>query len=208
MNPALSGLYAVTPTSLTDIDRLVERVGQALAGGARIVQYRDKTTDPARRRAAALALRRLTGDHDALLLINDDVALARAVAADGVHLGRDDMDLAAARRQLGMGAIIGISCYNRFELAQAAARAGADYLAFGSFFPSRTKPEAVRAQPSLLEQARTLALPLAAIGGITADNGAPLVRAGAHMLAVVEALFAAEDIAAAARRLTSLFPVA
>lgn len=144
--------------------------------------------------------------HQALLIINDDVNLAQSVGANGVHLGREDADLSHAKIQLGEAAIIGISCYNRLDLAHNAAQAGADYVAFGRFFPSLTKPHAIQATPELLRQAKTtLNLPLVAIGGITPENGAPLIEAGADMLAVVHGIFGQPDIRAACQKLTTLF---
>ncbi|MET0052550.1 MAG: thiamine phosphate synthase [Candidatus Thiodiazotropha sp.] len=202
----LRGLYAITDSGLCPTERLEEQVTQTLLGGARILQYRDKSQDQARRLREAGMLKDLCEAHDALLIINDDLALARQVRAHGVHLGRDDAALENARDMLGPDTVIGISCYNSLEIARAAALAGADYLAFGRFFPSTTKPEAVNAPPSLLTAARSeLNLPLVAIGGITPENGAPLIEAGADMLAVVHGVFGQPDVQAASRRLAALF---
>ncbi|MET0028492.1 MAG: thiamine phosphate synthase [Candidatus Thiodiazotropha sp.] len=202
----LRGLYAITDSGLCPTERLEEQVTQTLLGGARILQYRDKSQDRARRLREAGMLKDLCEAHDALLIINDDLALARQVRAHGVHLGRDDAALENARDMLGPDTVIGISCYNSLEIARAAALAGADYLAFGRFFPSTTKPEAVNASPSLLTAARSeLNLPLVAIGGITPENGAPLIEAGADMLAVVHGVFGQPDVQAASRRLAALF---
>ncbi|MEJ2590713.1 MAG: thiamine phosphate synthase [Candidatus Thiodiazotropha sp.] len=202
----LHGLYAITDPALCPAQTLESQVEQALAGGCRVIQYRDKHADRDKRRVQAGRLSELCRRHRALLIVNDDIELAREVGADGVHLGRDDPDPAAARAALGDGAIIGVSCYNRLDLALAAAAAGVDYVAFGRFFPSRTKPEAVQATPELLRQARAaIGLPLVAIGGITPENGAPLMAAGADMLAVVHGVFGQPDIRAACRRLNELF---
>ncbi len=202
----LWGLYAITDSGLCPTERLLDQVTQALLGGARIVQYRDKSRDPTRRLCEARMLKDLCEAHQALLIINDDVALARQVRAHGVHLGRDDPALEHARNILGPDSVIGISCYNSLEIAREAAQAGADYLAFGRFFPSTTKPEAVNADPALLTAARAeLKRPLVAIGGITPENGAPLIEAGADMLAVVHAIFGQPNIQAASRRLAALF---
>ncbi len=202
----LYGLYLITDDRREGPSALSAMVEAALRGGARIVQYRDKSSDPARRRAEAAALQALCRRHAVPLLINDDVELAAAVDADGVHLGRDDPDIDAARRRLGSDRLIGVSCYDRYELAEAAAARGADYVAFGSFFPSPTKPQAVRAQPGLLRRARReLALPTVAIGGISPENGAALVQAGADMLAVISAVCAAADVEAAARAFAACF---
>ena len=202
----LRGLYVITDRALAGGRALPPLVEDALAGGARVVQYRDKTTDHARRHAEAAALAALCRDAAALLIVNDDVELALAVHADGVHLGRDDAAIAAARARLGPDRVIGVSCYDRFELALAAQEAGADYVAFGSFHPSPTKPAAVRADLSLLARGRReMTLPLVAIGGITPENGRALVAAGADMLAVINAVFGAADVRAAAAAFAPLF---
>lgn len=197
------GLYAITDGPRAD---LLAAVAQALAGGVRLLQYRDKSADAERRHAEAIALLQLCRGHGVPLIINDDIALARAVGADGVHLGREDDDPASARAALGEHAIIGVSCYDSLQRAQAAARAGASYVAFGAFFPSPTKPLAPRAPLELLRQSAALGVPRVAIGGITPDNGASLVEAGADYLAVISAVFAAADVRAAARRFADLYP--
>ncbi len=197
----LRGLYVIS-----DGPDAAPRIEQALAGGARLVQYRDKTAEPARRRREALALRALCRRYGVPLIINDDLALAAEIGADGVHLGRDDPALTTARRRLGADALIGVSCYNRLERALAAAAAGADYCAFGRFFPSGTKPAAVQAEPELLRRARqALRLPLVAIGGITPENGGALIEAGADMLAVIGGVLGQPEICAAALAFTRLF---
>ena len=205
MHPKLRypGLYAITDGPRAD---LLEAVAAALSGGARLVQYRDKTDDHARRHAEASALRLLCAQHEAALIINDDVGLAVAVHADGVHLGETDPALAAAREALGEAGIIGISCYDSLERARDLAAAGADYVAFGAFFPSPTKPLARRASLDLLRQSAALGVPRVAIGGITPENAGSLVSAGADYLAVISALFAATDVRAAAQRFTNLYP--
>ncbi len=199
----LTGLYAITDSSQGHI---VHKVEQALDGGARIVQYRDKSTDRRKRMADAKELLDLCRRYEATFIINDDVELAAAIGADGVHLGRNDLDITKARERLGDTAIIGISCYNRLELATAAQEAGADYAAFGRFFPSSTKPQAVQAEIGLLQEAKkALQIPIVAIGGITPENGASLIAAGADMLAVVHGLFGQQDIRAAAEQFQKLF---
>jgi thiamine-phosphate pyrophosphorylase len=181
-------------------------VQQAIEGGARLIQYRDKSRDSAKRVTEAAGLLAVCRSAGIALLINDDVELAAALGADGVHLGRDDSDPREARRQLGPSAIIGVSCYDRFERAARAQEEGADYAAFGRFFPSATKPHAVPAGIDLLHRARReLRLPLVAIGGVTPENGASLVRAGADMLAVVEGVFGQPDIRSAALAYRRLF---
>jgi thiamine-phosphate pyrophosphorylase len=211
MKGLASGLYAITPMPGPDTPAepgrgLVELVGQAIAGGARLIQYRDKAGDPARYRAEATALARLCANTGVPLIINDDCELAAAVGAAGVHLGRDDGDPAAARERLGANAIIGVSCYDSLELAETAVRAGASYVAFGSFFTSTVKPGAVRPPIDLLRRARErIAVPLVAIGGITPQNAPLLIAAGADLLAVITGVFAAPDVAAAARAYSRFF---
>lgn len=202
----LRGLYAITSSETVTAVGLTEQVARSIAGGAAVVQYRDKSGDPIKRLGEADALNRLCREHGVPLLINDDVELAAQVGAAGVHLGRDDAALAEARARLGPEAIIGVSCYNEFALAEHAVSAGADYVAFGSFFPSPTKPEAVTADLGLLERARReLAVPAVAIGGITPENGRALIQAGAAMLAVISGVFGEPDIEAAAGRYAKLF---
>lgn len=206
MNTRLHGLYVITDDRHDGIDALVDAVTAALRGGAGVVQYRDKSQDTSRRHAEATALRTVCRRFAVPFLVNDDIDLARAVQADGVHLGRDDTPVATARAALGPGQLIGCSCYNDLSLARAAADAGADYVAFGSFFASPTKPEAVTASPELLRRARhEIGLPTVAIGGITPENGAALVAAGANMLAVITAVFASPDVTLAARAFSPCF---
>ena len=206
----LRGLYVITPDRAANGSAdpgppLVDLVASAIQGGARVVQYRDKGPGWSRRQAAALlTLCRAAGIP---LIVNDDIELAAAVGADGVHLGRDDADPRRAREVLGPEALIGVSCYDRLDLALAAERAGAGYVAFGSFFPSPTKPHAVRPGPDLLTEARrALGVPLVAIGGITPQNAGALIAAGADMVAVISGVFSAPDVTAAAQAYSRLFP--
>lgn len=203
MNP-VRGLYAVTP-DIADTASLLGKVKLVLAGGARLLQYRNKTLDDCARREQAQALRDLCRRHGATLIINDDVALACALDADGVHVGAEDAGICDARSRLGRGKIIGASCYADLERARTAVKQGADYVAFGSFFASSVKPAAVRAPLSLLPAARALGLPVAAIGGITLENANLLIAAGADAVAVISALFTAPDIAVTAQRFCQLF---
>jgi thiamine-phosphate pyrophosphorylase len=196
------GLYAITNGPRED---LVQAVGAALEGGASIVQYRDKFTEPARRNAEALALARLCEAHGVPLIINDDIELAVRCGATGVHLGASDAGIAVARNRLGSNAIIGISCYDSLDRAQHALDEGADYVAFGAFHPSPTKPLARRATLELLTSAKSLGIPMVAIGGITPDNAQVLIDAGADCVAVVSSLFDAADIRSVARRFSQLF---
>lgn len=202
---AVKGLYAITPDT-NDTEQLVERVSAAIAGGARVVQYRNKTATAHVRMAQAQALKSACRSGGALLIINDHAELARAVDADGVHVGAQDGSIEQTRSTVGPGKMIGVSCYDQLALAVAAQSRGADYVAFGSFFPSRVKPDAVRPPVDLLAQAkRELTVPITAIGGITLDNASRLIDAGASAIAVVSALFDAADVAGTARRFTALF---
>ena len=207
MNQAINGLYAVTP-DLADTAALLTKTQAALAGGARLLQYRNKTADENLRREQAAALRDLCRRYGAMLIINDHVELACEIDADGVHVGADDASVDAARNQLGHGKIIGATCSNDLQRALAAAAQGADYVAFGSFFASAVKPGAVRAPLALLQQARRrITVPVVAIGGITLDNAAQLIDAGADAVAVISALFAAPDVEVAARTVCQLLRV-
>jgi thiamine-phosphate pyrophosphorylase len=201
----ISGLYAVTP-DIADTPRLLATVEAALAGGARLLQYRNKPARPELRLAQARALRMLCQSYRVPLIVNDHLDLALAAEADGLHLGAEDGSLAAARERLGPARILGASCYDRLERALEAERLGADYVAFGSFFPSSVKPGAARASLALLREAtRRLAVPVVAIGGITPDNAPQLIAAGAAAVAVVSALFGVDDVALAARRFSAQF---
>ena len=204
MHPKLParGLYAITDGPRPD---LLAAAAAALSGGAVMLQYRDKTADAPRRRDEALALQELCARHAVPLIINDDVELARAIGAAGVHLGERDGDPAAARARLGDHAIIGVSCYDSLARARDATSAGADYLAFGAFFPTATKPNARRASLELLRAAKEFGLPRVAIGGITPDNARPLLDAGADFLAVVSGVFGAANPEAAAKKYKDIF---
>jgi thiamine-phosphate pyrophosphorylase len=200
------GLYAIADSTLHSGAALEQAVSRAIAGGARIIQYRDKSEDADRRRAEATMLVRICRRHSVPMIVNDDVELALLCDADGVHVGRNDTDLLAARSRLGSSAIIGVSCYNRIELAKAAQRNGADYVAFGSMFSSTTKPDATRCEIATVESARgCIHLPIVAIGGITPQNGGILLDAGVDLLAVVRGVFGHDAPGAAARRYAQLF---
>lgn len=197
------GLYALTPNDCTS---LADAVEAAIAGGARMIQYRDKTAGTAVREARAKALLALCRSQGIPMIINDDLDLALALDADGVHLGEDDCPIAEARKRFP-GGLIGASCYNDFARAQAAIRSGASYVAFGSFYASPTRPDAVTAQPDLLMRARReLSVPVCAIGGINADNAASLIQSGADLLAVCSGIFAQPDITSATQAITRQFP--
>ena len=200
----LRGLYAITP-ACSDTGTLVERVRACLAGGATLLQYRAKAIDPALARTQAEALARECKHAGALFIVNDSLELAMACGADGVHLGRDDLAIAAARARWPQG-IVGASCYDEAERAIDARGAGADYVAVGSLFASATKPLAKRAPLETIARARELGgLPVAAIGGIDASNAALAIGAGADMVAAISALFDAPDPRTAAAAISRLF---
>ncbi|MDE3210326.1 MAG: thiamine phosphate synthase [Pseudomonadota bacterium] len=199
---ARGGLYAITDGPRADI---LDVVAAALEGGARVLQYLDETTDAARRLAEASAIGQLCRAHDVPLLIHEDVSLAQAVGASGVHLASAGEDMARARAVLGPASIIGVACRGSLENARIAARAGANYISFGAFFPSPTKPLAPRAPLELLRQSAGFGVPRVAIGGITPDNGGVLLAAGAEYLASISAVFGGRDVRHAAQRLSDLF---
>jgi len=192
----LRGLYAITPERL---DRVAGAVG---SGALCALQYRNKSADAAQQLREARVLAQLCRAHGVPLIVNDDIDLTLAVDAAGVHLGRADGDLAAARARLP-GRLLGASCYDRLDLARRAVAAGADYVAFGSVFASPTKPAAVRAPLALF--AHDLGVPKVAIGGITLENAPQVVAAGADCLAVITDLFDAPDVAGRARQYAKLF---
>ncbi len=201
----ISGLYAVTPDE-PDTALLVVGVRNALAGGASLVQYRNKTADAALRLTQARALLAICRRHYVPFIINDHLNLALEIDADGLHLGGEDGAIAAARARLGSRKLIGASCYNVLQNALNAEREGADYVAFGSFFASGVKPDAVRAPLDLLQEAkRRVSVPIVAIGGITLANAPQLIAAGADSIAVISALFAAPDVKLAAQQFNALF---
>lgn len=208
MSRPLRGLYAITDSQLLADGRLLPYVEAALKGGARLLQYRDKSGDAARRLREAEALAELCARHGADLIINDDAELAARLGV-GLHLGQEDGSLAAARALLGPRAVIGGTCHASLELAATAVAEGASYIAFGRFFTSQTKPGAPSATPELLEQARArFTLPITAIGGVSLDNGADLIRRGADLLAVIHTLFSAPsaaEVEARARAFGALF---
>lgn len=198
------GLYLITPECADD-RRLLQSVTQVLSMHPALLQYRCKSLPRSQRRQQAISLAAACAEHAVGLIVNDDLELAAEVGALGVHLGRDDASVAQAHAVLGRAAVIGVSCYDDIALAERAAAAGASYIAFGAFFVSPTKPQARRASLELLRASAGLGVLRVAIGGINPDNGEPLVRAGADLLAVISGVFDAPDPLAAARQLQSLY---
>jgi thiamine-phosphate pyrophosphorylase len=204
----IAGLYGIT----VDQDHYIERnVKLALEGGARVIQYRNKAAKLTKatkvdQLSVAEKLADLCRQYEATYIINDNVELALAVNADGIHLGKKDLNIKSAREKIGSDKIIGVSCYNKLELAIEAEQQGADYIAFGRFFPSVTKPEAVAADMALLIEARKrLTLPIVAIGGINIDNAGALIQAGATSVAVIDGLFNQNNIKKFAQDFSNLF---
>lgn len=205
MATAIKGLYAITP-QCADTASLLAQVRQALQGGATVLQYRSKSQDVALKHEQAAELRTLCRSFRVPLIINDDIRLAALIDADGVHLGETDASLKEARINLGPDKIIGVSCYQDLERALQVAAQGADYVAFGSFYPSSTKPQAPLCPSRVLIQAKSkLQIPVVAIGGITLENAPALIEAGADAVAVISALFDASEIELSAHLFTSLF---
>lgn len=203
---SLTGLYVITDPQLTPSNSLLHQVHQAIKGGARIIQYRDKSSPAGLRLQLAQQLRALTLEYNRLLIINDDIELCLQCNADGVHLGQEDTPLEIARQQLGRGKIVGATCHGSIDLAHQAMDRGANYLAFGRFFPSQTKPDAQPAELAYLEEfIARCPLPTVAIGGITLNNAAPLLGAGFNMLAVIQDVFGQDDIELQCRHYQSLF---
>lgn len=201
------GLYVITDPILSPAGKVLQDAELALKGGANILQFRDKTTDWNTQLSLAKQLRQLCHDYNAIFIINDDIELAKQCHADGIHLGKEDDALEKARSELGENAIIGISCYNSLERAFEMQSRGANYVAFGRFFPSKTKPKAPQADTETVIAAKqALHIPVIVIGGITQDNAPELISAGANSIAVIQGVFAQNDIQAAANALSNLFP--
>jgi thiamine-phosphate pyrophosphorylase len=202
----IQGIYAITDPNLLTDNILYDSVSQAIDAGISILQYRNKTASYDLQQRQAEILNVLCKNNQVLFIINDSVQLARKVSADGVHLGKEDKNISQAREKLGESAIIGISCYNQLQRAIKAEQQGADYIAFGRFFPSKTKPHAISAIPELITQARKqISIPIVAIGGITAENANVLIKAGADSLAVINGIFAQKNTFAAAADLIEVF---
>ena len=200
----LEGLYAITDSKLMGSE-LFSNTEQAILGGINLLQYRNKTAPLEQQEQEALKLAQLCKNNNVLFLINDNVELALKVNADGVHLGQEDISLQQARKQLGNDKIIGVTCHNKIELAQEAQKKGADYVAFGRFFDSKTKPTAPPAELSLISEAKkSISIPIVAIGGITQETAPLILDEGVDMLAVIHAIFGQEDILTATRRFVGI----
>ena len=200
----IRGVYAITP-DIVDTQMLCALVSAAIAGGASLVQYRNKLAKHALQVKQARALLPICRQHQVPLIINDSIKICLTLDADGVHLGADDGDLVLARTRLGAHKILGASCYNRFDLAQRAEQAGADYVAFGACFASSTKPHAPIANLDLFKQAKMLHIPSVAIGGITLNNAPLLIDAGANALAVINAIFSADNVESTTQQFSQLY---
>ncbi|VAW65514.1 Thiamin-phosphate pyrophosphorylase [hydrothermal vent metagenome] len=194
MNKKLSGLYAITNEKLMPEAVFLDMAEAALAGGVRVLQYRDKSTNQTKRQYQATELKKLCAQYSATFIINDDIDLAMQVDADGVHIGKNDLSFLNARKKLSTNKIIGVSCYNQISLAREAINSGANYIAFGRFFDSSIKPEAPIANINLISKIKkTSNIPLCCIGGITSENHSPLINAGADMLAVISDVFSQQS---------------
>ncbi len=201
----MKGLYLVTP-DWDDTDQMLAATEQAILGGASLVQYRHKTASEALRREQAEALLRLCRLYGTPLIINDHVELCLMLDADGVHVGGTDETVAQVRARVGSSKIVGASCYGQLPLATDAAAAGASYVAFGGFYPSRVKKYEVSTSPSIITDAlQSIGVPVCVIGGMTVDNAKPLVELGAHMVAAISSVYAADDHRAAASSFAQLF---
>jgi len=201
----MKGLYLVTP-DWTDTTRLLDATGRALEAGAALVQYRNKTASEALRREQAAALLALCRQHDRPLVINDHVDLCLQLGADGVHVGGLDAPVAAVRAALGPDKIVGASCYGQLALARSAQDAGASYVAFGGFYPSKVKVYEVSTPPGIVAQAKgQLTVPVVVIGGMTVANARPLVESGADLVAAISSVYLAEDASAAVREFAAMF---
>lgn len=201
----ISGPYAITP-DLNQTNDLLNKTRQVLEGGVKLVQYRNKSANESLRREQAKLLLSLCREHNALLIINDHLEIAIEIDADGVHVGKNDVSVSAAKNQLGQNKIVGTSCYNQLDLAMQAQKDGADYIAFGAFFSSLTKPNAVSVSISLVNQAqKALSIPIVGIGGIQLTNARTVIQSGCAAIAVCHDLFQAENIKAAAAHYVQLF---
>lgn len=201
----MKGLYLVTP-DWDDTEKLLAATGQGLLGGATLLQYRHKTASAELRAEQAAALLKLCRQFNVPLVINDHIELCEAIDADGLHVGGTDASVAAVRARLGKDKIIGASCYGDLQLARDAASAGASYVAFGGFYPSRVKKYAVTTSPNIITLAISeLDVPVCVIGGMTVENSQPLIALGAHMVAAISSVYAEADHRLAASKFSQMF---
>ncbi len=206
MDKNIHGLYAITDPKMIAPKKFSARVRQALEGGAGVIQYRDKSQHHELRLEQAAIVVALCKEFGAISIINDDIELAKAVQADGLHIGSEDDDLAFARAELGANKLIGVSCYASLDLANQAVAGSADYVAFGSIFASSTKPQAPVAGLNILHQAKQeLNVPIVAIGGINLDNLPDVVATGVDSVAIISGVFANNDVTDAAKHFTKAF---
>ena len=203
--PETSGVYAITDCENITADEVLRKTESILSVGVALFQYRNKTKDQRKKRALAIALQSLCKQYKTPFIVNDDLTLTKEIAADGIHLGKHDADIDAARRVLG-DKIIGISCYNDFNRAVIAEQSGANYIAFGSFFPSATKPDAAKANIELIIKAKEkFNIPVVAIGGITPENGKPLINAKVDFLAVISGIYSTDNVVTSTLAYNNLF---
>ena len=201
----IKGLYAITP-DMADTDLLLQKIEAALQGGINVLQYRNKAASHKLQTQQARAILPLCRQYNVPLIINDSVKLCLTLDADGVHLGADDGNLSEVRVRIGNDKILGASCYNRFDLALSAQQAGANYVAFGACFASETKPNAPVAGLDLFVKAKNeLNIPAVAIGGITLQNAPSAIHAGAKAIAVINAIFNANDVKLSSQQFSLLF---
>lgn len=201
----MKGLYLVTP-DWDDTDQLVAASEQAIAGGAALLQYRHKTANHTKRNEQASALLKLCRRLNIPLIINDHVDLCEQLDADGIHVGGTDASVADVRARVGKGKIVGASCYGDLQLARNAVAAGASYVAFGGFYPSRVKKYEVTTPPDIITRALAeIDVPLCVIGGMTVENSRPLVALGAHMVAAISSVYSVDDHRHAAAAFATLF---
>lgn len=203
--PSTGGIYAITDCENITADELLNKTESILSVGVALFQYRNKTEDQKNKRALAIELQSLCQQYKTPFIVNDDLKLAKEIAADGIHLGQHDTDIDTARGVLG-DKIIGISCYNDFNRAVIAEQSGADYIAFGSFFPSATKPGAAKANIELIIKSKEkFNIPVVAIGGITPENGKQLINAKVDFLAVINGIYSTDDAATSTLAYNNLF---
>lgn len=201
----LKGLYVVTP-DWDDTDKLVAATVEAIAGGASLVQYRHKTASAAQRQQQASVLLQVCRQHGVPFIINDDVDLCLSLDADGIHVGGTDASVAEVRALVGPDKIVGASCYGNLQLARDAWQAGASYVAFGGFYPSRVKKYDFRTAPEIVaESKRDIPLPVVVIGGMTQENCLPLIAQGSDMVAAISSVYMTGNVVEAARQFAKLF---